>query len=32
MTSLIHSAARKFNVEIANLESTPFTHSEKGPL
>lgn len=32
MTSLIHSTARKFNVEIANFEPTPFTHSEIGTL
>ena len=32
MTSPTLPAARKFNVEIANVESTPFTHSEKGPL
>lgn len=32
MTPPTFPTARKFNVENANVEPTPFTHSEKGPL
>lgn len=32
MTSPTLPAVRKLNVEIANVEPTPFTHSEKGPV